>query len=384
MIRLFGVVHGGREIGFFSEGREIYLDPTHELEERLRQIPANSRVGIESLSPEDWHEVRDNLGKLCWENREHGLGVGYQTSDEYWDKIVRICESCDHTVVWIDDKDAWLRYNLALIAFGKTKAKYNDLYLEEGESKRDYYIKLVALNEELYRAQIGSDRIFLIERDEAILRNIASQEVAAVVAGICHTDSWVLNKDEIGRKYGIRFGRYSTENIAGPRSLLLKFTEDATPDPTLVYDFASLGKALSLLERGTFSDKMPDWVGTWDVFEPSRGYFEVFVEEQNGRTLRGKIEDSLGAAVFEGTITPRSARFTKFYGDSTQDAIKSGITYQTGDAGYDRDRHQGHFRSAGGGSDFYMEKPGGSSPLAMSISWHDLRHDDISGQLRLF
>ncbi|RLE39643.1 hypothetical protein DRJ17_00410 [Candidatus Woesearchaeota archaeon] len=83
-------------------------------------------------------------------------------------------------------------------------------------------------------------------------------------------------------------------------------------------------------------------------------------------------------------ITPRFVRFVKTYKDSTRDAVKSDIIYQTEDAGYNRDMHHGNFRSNKSCGHFYIEKPMGHSPFQMAISWYDLKHDDESGQKRLF
>jgi hypothetical protein len=381
MIRLFGAMHGGYTTDILLQRREIELEPTLDLERRLKELPPNSRVGIENLSPENWQEVKEHLRELCLTN---GLGGGYQSLNRYWEKVAQICNLSDHEVVWLEDKDNWIRYNHALVEAGKVRRKYDELFHEKGESDRDYFRKLLSLNEELHRAQIQSDRIHLLDRDETILRNIASMGCDAVVAGIGHTDAWVLNQEEIRSKYGIKFGAYSTDAIADPQRFILRFIEDAIPDPNLAYDFTSIRRAVNLLENGRLTGENPDWVGVWDVHEPSRGYFELFVEQQNDEVMIGRIEDCLGTAKFEGVFSPRFVRFVKTYGNSTRDAIKSDITYQTEDAGYDREMHQGIFRTDSGGSVFYIEKSNENSPLQMAFSWYDLNQDDESGQRRLF
>lgn len=375
MIKLFGVVHGGYTRDILLQKREIELGPTLGLELKLRQLSPNSRVGIEYLSPEDRQKVEDHLREHCLTN---GLSVSYQPSNWYFERVAQICTSFEHEVVWLEDKDNWFRYNLAIIEAGKIRGKYYELDYEEGESDRDYHKKLVSLNEELYRAKIHSDRIHLIDRDEAILRNIVSKGCDVVVAGIGHTDAWVLDHIRIRKEYGVEFEHYSTDVIADPQRFLLRFVEDATPDPNLAYEFTGLKKSVNFLERGTFTDEKPDWVGIWDHCNPSRGYFELFVEQQKNGNVSGRIEDSLGTARFEGIFTPRFVGFVKSYVDSTREAFKSDITYETGDAGYDREMHQGIFRCDGDWSFFYMEKPNGNSPLQMFLSWYDLRHDDES------
>jgi len=143
MIRLFGAIHGGYAIDLLFRRREIKLEPTIGLEEQLKQIPAGSKVGIENLSPEDWSEVKDNLRTLCWDN---GLNIEYQSSNVYWNRIAQICRSCDYDILWLEDKENWFSYNKAFIEVGKIKEKHEELYLEEGDSDRDFHKKLVTLN----------------------------------------------------------------------------------------------------------------------------------------------------------------------------------------------------------------------------------------------
>lgn len=379
MIRLFGAVHGGYTIDTLLQRREIELVPTSQLENRLRQLSPNSRVGIENLSPEDWQEVKSHL--IAHSPRP---SAEYQSSNRYWERVAKICKSSGHKVVWLEDKDNLFKYNHAIIEAGKVRGKYGELYHEEGESDRDQHRKFVSLNEELHRAQIKSDRIHLLDRDERILGKIALKKCDAVVAGIAHTDAWVLDRARIAKKHGIEFGQYSTDALVGPQIFLLKFVENAIPDPNLAYDFTGLRKAVHLLERGKLTAETPDWVGIWDVYNPSKGYFELFVEQQKEGNVSGRIEDCAGTARFEGVFTPRLVRFVKSYGNSTRDAIKSDINYETGDAGYDREMHQGIFRSDGRKGVFYIEKPKENSPLQMSSSWYDLRRDDEVKQIRLF
>jgi hypothetical protein len=181
--------------------KEIDLFPTSELLKRIEQFPAKTKVGFEHFSQEDLAEIINNLEELCQANR---FGVTYQDSGRYWKYISAHCKSYGHDILWLEDKGTWLKHSLALVELEKIKLK--DLCREDGESDRDYFKKLVALNEEKHKAQVNLDRIFLLERDEAMLRNIASQGAQVVVAGKGHTDAWVLNKDEIKSKYGIEFG----------------------------------------------------------------------------------------------------------------------------------------------------------------------------------
>ena len=216
-----------------------------------------------------------------------------------------------------------------------------------------------------------------------ILRNIALNKCGVVAAGIGHTDAWVLGAENISQRYGISFGKYSTDTLFDKQPLELFFTEDAVPKVSSFQEFVRIRRATALLERGRFSDKVPDWVGTWDVYQPSKGYFELFIEDKDGSEVSGRIEDCLGSARFEGVITPRFVNFVKVYDSATNNAIKTRITYKTEDQGYDREAHQGVFESNSAGNYFYVERFCGNSLLRMSFSWFNLTEDDKIGQKRL-
>ena len=161
------------------------------------------------------------------------------------------------------------------------------------------------------------------------------------------------------------------------------FTDNAFPDPKIAYEFTGIGKSVNLLESGSFSGSTPDWVGTWDVNSPSNGYFEMFIDEQIGSHVSGRIEDMLGTSTFEGDITLRSISFVKRYTDCARQASNSPINYQANTES-DRNRHQGIYRGDKAVGWFYMEKPVGNSPFQMSMSWFDLNEADNARQIVLF
>ena len=386
MIRLFGVVHGGYTTDILLQKRVIELEPTAGLESKLRQLPKNSRIGIGNLSQKDWKEVKAYLEKQCSANH---LYVSYSSSNKYWNKIAQICNSSGHEVVWLEDKEDWFRYILAKMEIEKLKRKYDELCYKEEESDKEYHEKIITLNEELHKAEIFAHKIHLMDRDKTLLKNIVLKKCDVAIAGIGHTDAWILEQARIKKEYGIEFGQYSTDVIAEPYDFTLKFIENAVPDPNIAYEFTGLRRSINLQEQGKFSDENPDWVGIWDVYEPSKSYFELFIERKRKEHVTGRIEDVLGTAQFKGIFTPRFVRFVKSYIISTRNAIKSDIVYETKDAGYDREMHQGVFRcdapaSPGSTGRFYMEKPNKNSPLQMSLSWYDLKQDDDVGQKKFF
>lgn len=380
MIRLFGAIHGMSQRDLFGNTREIDLQPSYGFIEELRQFPIGTRVGIEWFSDTDWDEVK----RVGMEAANESSTTLYFPKNSYWRQVIGACLGSGHEIVYLEDKEVWFRYLRAFVALARVKAKYQELYHDrDEESERDYHRKLITLNDEVHRAETETNRIHLIERDTSMLRRIASANLDTAAAGIGHTDYWLLNRDRIRQEYGIEFGDYSTDNIPNPRDPVIVFTESAVSDPKLAYDFTGLMKTVDLFNRGQFTDKTPDWVGTWDVTQPSRGYFELFVEDQANGITRGTVEDLLGTAIFEGLITSRQVRFIKNYNHSTRAAINGGIKYNANSA-YDRDRHWGCYAGGGSGDIFYMEKPVGSSPVGMSMAWFDLHEADEAGQMALF
>jgi len=382
MVKLFGVVHGGHEENLLGGRRDFDMAPTSGLEDALRQFPTGSRIGIENLSPEDWQEAKDQLSSL---NDDFGTEVYYISLQGYWDSIARICRSCGYEVVWLEDLTKWKLYNHGIVRLAKLHKE--DLIFEETDNEQSYFKKRITLNENKLNAQTFAESIHLIERDEKILENISRSDLAAVVAGVGHTDHWMLNQDKIKQHYGISFEEYATDDLVEDSSQFrgLLFNNPATPRKERSREFVNLRRAARLFKEKKLTDAVPDWVGTWDPYAfPSKGYFELFIEEKKGDQVKGRIEDLLGSARFEGIITPRVVDFEKIYDDSSREAIRTTIQYRSQDYGHDRTMHQGIYRSKTGSGFFFLEKPANRTPLQMALAWFDLCEDDTAGQMRFF
>jgi hypothetical protein len=125
-----------------------------------------------------------------------------------------------------------------------------------------------------------------------------------------------------------------------------------------------------------FSDKTPDWVGTWNVYNPSYGYFELFIDKQEDGITKGRIEDCFGTATFSGKITPHYVDFVKRYVHCTEGSYKSDITYFASRR-CESDMHLGVYECDEGSGNFFMEKAGRkSSPLEMALAWFDLKEEE--------
>ena len=355
----------------FLQNHELEVMPSHEMVQTLRQLPAKSVVGIESLTEPNWNEVKADLEGAMQAN---GLRGGYRSTNHFWYRLADIVMSEGHEVSWLEDKALWFKYHHATVQLSLRGVKPSNLRQEDGESDEEHHRRFVGWREEVYRAKIAADKIHLLERDNAILRNIADSGAEVVIAGLGHTDMWMLNVERIRKKFGFTFGEYSTDTVRdsdfrfSSHGLVSSyFTRNAVPDPCLAFDFDSVERALMISTDGSFSSETADWVGTWSVQEPSRGYFELYIENRDGDYVSGRIEDCLGTARFEGEITSDSARFLKTYQDSRRDALPE-LTFEA-EGG---NKKHGAYRSPGGAGNFYMERPNGSSPLDMSMSWFKL------------
>ena len=60
------------------------------------------------------------------------------------------------------------------------------------------------------------------------------------------------------------------------------------------------------------SERTPDYIGTWNLVIPAQGLFEVYLDKKNGG-MTGRIEDTLGTAIFTGVISKKTATFMKKY-----------------------------------------------------------------------
>jgi len=381
MIDLYGVVHGGQAREFFGPTHEIDLEPTRELRSRLLDYPGGTRVGVEWFRNGEWEEIEADLVRKC---RDKGLSTSGYNKGVYWKNLISFCESVGYEVVTLETRDVWIKYNDAMVRLGEINRGYDDLCLEEGETDRDYRKKLIGLNEKSWKVKVESNRVHLVERDELILGNISSNNLQVVISGLGHTDYWMLNQARLKESQRVEFGMYCTDSVLDPPMLTLHFTENAVPNPHLAYDFSSVKRSVHLMEQGRLFPEIPDWAGIWDVAQPSRGYFEVFIDEQNNGKCKGRIEDLLGTAEFDGEINPRFLRFVKRYGDSNETAVRSEISYETEESPNDRESFYGIFRGENAGGYFYMERFSGSSPFGMSMSWYDLKQDIEGGQQRLF
>lgn len=369
VVRLFGVHHGSQVSSLFGGAREVPVHPSPDFLSELGSLQHGTKIGVEALSDEDWREVSEHLAR-------ESLAAGMDreahyppTTPGYWRELRAACQEFGHEVVDLDDKELWFNYNAAVLQYAKYAAPF---YTRKSESEASYHGRLCGRNEKKYAKEIAMRKIHEIDRDSRLLERIASTGVDAAIVGLGHSDYWAAHKDRIHRSYGIDFSHYSSDTIpidTMPADTLMAFAEFASAakqDSRLVFERKSLERALRLKETGSIAGKAPDYVGTWDVCFPSRGYFELFVEERGDGVMSGTIEDILGSSAFHGRTDGRSMTFEKHYQSSAIDAYPGPIAYEArGEGG----EWCGHFFINGLGQAFFMVEAPKKIPIELSLRW---------------
>lgn len=376
MVRLFGCVHGLEQFSSWGNYRKKTLQPQEDLIEEIHGLPSGTRVGIECLVRDDWEVIRENLNGL---HEDAGLTVPVtmQYDFDYWEKIYYHCGLSGHEIVLLEDPANMLKHNQAMIEWAKVEEKYKSLFHERGESDREYFEKLLKLNQERIKSVLLRRKVHEIERDNLFLETIKSEELEAVFCGTFHTDYWAANQH-------LDVEQYSKEEITSfPNGgFFIKFFPEAEPNPQVAYDRESLERSLRLLETGrVVADRTPDYIGTWSRAEPSEGYFEMFIESQDELgNISGTIEDCLGTAEFKGKRTSGEFTFVKEYVDFKEGAVKDPMHYEALNYQNSRDSFCGQYiafrqgqRVDGGG--FCMIKAPQMDPIELGLVYYDLNQE---------
>ncbi len=380
MVYLYGVIHGGRWNDFLTGSNgEIEIFPTAELITDLSRFPRGTRVGLESMSKEDWEDVRAHIVALPFnppeprfEDRRFVPQPFYREGAfGYWDKLVDVCTGSGFDVVFLDDKNLWFKYNKAIVQIAENEVRRSNLLVKEkGESDEYYDRKRIGFNLDRCKEEISARRIHEIDRDTQLLQAIKSLKVDVAFVGLGHSDYWMANPLITSSKFGLNFEGYSTEvprMDAHKWEGLIIFNKDTEPNLRNAFIRDSLERAIRLVETGKLTERKPTFVGTWDIHNPLEGYFEMFVEKDGG-IISGEIVDCLGDANFEGKIPDGTIRFVKRYmpGKCSDGASLKDITYK----GIVREGNViGYFVIDGFGKPFYATQKQEIDFIDLGMSW---------------
>ena len=375
-VNLVGVVHCADQTDIFGRKKPVPLSPSDGFIDFLAELPS-SRIGIEWLKEGDWEEVNNHLSDTLIKEGLPPDSVYYPSAhNNYWNSILNRCNGV-HELFLLESKELWFKQNLASIEIAKKKFELADLCQKGGESDFDYNVRLCNINDGIFRAQLFSRKILEIDRDGVLLKAINKNNLDLAIVGMGHSEFWMANRDLIKKKFGILLGEYFVDRPMSPRCFYLAFDENHSLDDSLVYSRTALERTIHFLEKGRFSSKKPNYIGVWDVNIPSRGYFEIFVEEIAGNNIRGTIEDCLGLAEFYGICDENTFIFDKKYVKSAPDAIKDVIKYEAQRNG--RGFH-GYYWIQGFGTAFYFKEFSGETPLDLVKYWDEVVEEKKENQ----
>ncbi|MCW8966219.1 MAG: hypothetical protein OQK82_05995, partial [Candidatus Pacearchaeota archaeon] len=154
--------------------------------------------------------------------------------------------------------------------------------------------------------------IFTIERDKFKKKQIKKENPDISFVGISHANQWYFERD-FNAQY-----LFEIANLGYDKALL-----DESPifSKKLWQLNRSFTKLCNLYFNNQFDSKSPDYLGTWDIGNLI-GHFEI-----NLRNGRGVMEDFLGSAVIEGTISTSKIDFNKQYEEGANTYISDNIHF---------------------------------------------------------
>jgi hypothetical protein len=336
MVHLIGVVHeAALNHSLWGPLENIEVKPSKDLICYLSKFKEKTKVGLEHLSEYEFSEISLDLALKNYElmkNRPFKYHPEYSfRTAKYFESLKSICENLGFEVFFLEKKETWLRYNKALVRNARVRAAiYEDiLFHSEEESDEEYSKKLYRCNDLIEKSETKLRKIHEIERDKELLDSISKQNLDLVIVGAGHSDLWRYNKDKIKKEFNINFESYAgDETNTSESGHELLFNENPSLDLRLIADHLCLERKINLIETGRISKNgTPDYVGVWNITHPSQGYFELFLDKsENG--FKGRIEDCLGSAKFEGEISNEKINFTKKYDFPLSIGAKEDVVYK--------------------------------------------------------
>jgi hypothetical protein len=320
-------------------------------------LPANSRVGVEWLSKEDWAPIEQK-----WKENGREPSSGF-----YWEELIGKIESKGHQVVYLEEQDPWEK----LVDRQKAMDDISKEKLNEDDSRpaSEWYKTLIDHEERQFWASTSCIEVYQTERDAVIKKNTLGGNLELAIVGSGHSDLWVEEDSSLFEEY------HREIPTDGDLFHFMQLIRNTSPDPNNLINTTNLQRIISLRETGRLvPDREPDFTGVYNPYEKaSKNYFELFLDTPTS----GIIIDTLGEAKVKGTFTEERVDFTKEYTVARQKAIKGEMRW-TGcpiDPGeLYKGEHFGMFRYHSGGSSFtmvnYVMRP---KDLALSLanSMHD-------------
>lgn len=320
-LTLYGVVHGGHKRDLFGRrAGEISVTPSDGLLRDIDALPSDAIVGVEHF--QEWY--RD--GRIVPPDPSPASPVStYRTSDDaYWQRLLDAASRRGLRVAFLDDLPTWEEY-LRMVQEVQEDLEERDeicYLLGEGfysspEDESHAHQSLTDIARRIYRKETEAEYIHGMRREEKIAEHIAGQPLSVAIVGLCHGDCFVTGNDL--QKRGVSLAAYHRESFSasdrrGDEVVQATLTRHGVPDRSMPAARESLVRRHAVLQHGRiFPDRAARFVGTWDLRIPDHGFFKLYVDQMNGETFTGSIEDTLGSARCEGVLRDGAVRFTKRY-----------------------------------------------------------------------
>ena len=345
--RLYGIEHGKNITAGEIPAIDSETMPGEKLVNELLSLPPDTSVGIEHALELEEVFIVDGLRKIT-----HG--------SQYWIEIKRICNQQNLEVIYLEDfptlKEYVRKCNLKEkldreILEDNTKfrkqnpTKTTEEYEESPEVRRKI--------REAYKAGVEADYIFIIGREQKILEKIAERQPQVVLLGKGHSDYIMLRPVEFTSRK-IPLGQYKVEERKSMPWLLeseefpdkesVYLLQNPSPDRSELLHRELLQRRYDAVTQGRIlPNRIPDYIGTWDLVIPARGLFEIYLNPKTGKNT-GRIEDSLGSATFTGVVSENNVIFAKKYEESksSSEAVKATLSYEADGA---NEFYVGHFKA---------------------------------------
>lgn len=337
MVKLFGVPHGSRPTFGSIKAYEIFLKPSKLLVEELLSAPKGVKVGLEYFTPKHEQSLEGMV--------VNGLKIHLTKSNKfYWNELLSLCKEKQLKVCFLDDYNTFVEsirkgiervklqaeleklkppsmslYTQSEKKWAKEYKKYEEIVKKIGVDKFKSQIK--ELEKRLYEMETEVNYFFIIKREEKILENIIKMRPEYVVVGDGHASSFIYKREELQNKFGLVFEKYVREvpsERINPNQQ--SYENEAVVDPLPSLEHITTEE---IVRRRYFArtkgrilpDKIPDFIGTWDMELPFKGLFEIYICRRFDRFnfFEGIIEDTIGTALCFGELNDESVSFQKAY-----------------------------------------------------------------------
>jgi hypothetical protein len=379
MVVLIGCTHGGAITIFNREVHKFFPKPNQELLDLINQLPSGTKVGLEVLDEEAQEHLKADLKKRVKKLNElqyirrPAVFHWDEQAKLYWAQLISACRDGGKKDLPLEDKATWEEYFNRLIGSFRIGEYVHSrvLFKLEGESDFHYDMKLCRCNEAIHNAAVSIQKVHVLDRDAKLLEGIARTKPEVVCVGRAHLDRWVNNPGLFRGATGLEITQYFSEiPFFNNYEMYSQWLEGNPPDPKLLAEFVATQRAVSLMEKNRLDPgKTPDFAGLYDPYEPSVGYFEIFVDRTK-QGFSGTILDIRGIAEFDGIIEADRIRFTKKYlkKDSTKDIAVEPIDY---DLESIRGGFFGFFCTNTSAAPVYLQSFEGQSPLRLARQYHE-------------